>query len=78
MLFDPNLLSSNLAKYLHKLKGLRKIMLSIKKGPAGDTFLSKCISTFKHSKVLYPTGFELPGAPKLGQKEAPEVSPPAR
>lgn len=53
-LADPNLLSDRLPNNLHKLKGLHTIMFPIKKeGPTGETFLSKCISTFRHLRVLY-------------------------
>ncbi|PKI40061.1 hypothetical protein CRG98_039514 [Punica granatum] len=51
---DPNLLSDELPKNLHKLKGLHTVMFPYQKeGPAGETFLKECISRFKHLRVLY-------------------------
>ncbi|OWM67242.1 disease resistance protein RGA2-like [Punica granatum] len=53
-LADPNLLSDELPKNLSKLRGLHTVMFPVKKeGPTGETFLSNCISTFKHLRVLH-------------------------
>lgn len=51
---DPNMLTGDWIKNIDKLTGLRTIMFPIKKeGPAGEAFLSSCLTKFKHLRVLY-------------------------